>query len=138
MEHYEKVLLLCSVFGVGLEISDIPLKPVSFLLKRMGKVMNEDIHKEVKGLDSKFNEFKKKYDIDEIARIRQDISEFTNSCQRHERHSESDFDRIFEQIGRYHTLLELYGLTNGKIDIETKYIESVYQKCLSENKFFIG
>ena len=137
-ENIGSILSVLGVFGIGLEIAPAKIKPISWLLKKMGKVMNAEIIQKVEKLENEFQGFKKEEDIEKINNIRKEIVDFSLSCQRHEHHTRDEFDRIFERVDEYHNLLKKYEMQNGKIDIEVAYINKVYQSCLEENRFFMG
>ena len=132
------IIALCGVFGIGLEIAPVNIRPISWILKKAGNVINEDLIKKVNILDTEFKEFKDDEYMERINSIRKEIVDFSLSCQRKERHTRDEFDRIFKRMDTYHNLLDKYGMENGKIDIEVGYINNTYRKCLEENKFFEG
>lgn len=137
-KNYGMVLTIAGALGISLEISPAKCRPVSWLLKKIGKIMLGDIEKKVSKLDEDFSVFRKNYDLEQISRIRKEISDFVISLQRTEKHTKKDFERINNRIVEYHNLLDKHGLENSNIDIETKYINDVYLECLKDQKFFDG
>lgn len=137
-ENWGTIVGCCGVFGIGLEIAPIDIHPVSWVLKRIGTIMNADIMEKVNRMESELKSFREEKDMDKINDIRKEIVDFSLSCQRDEHHTRDEFDRIFERVNTYHDLLKKYGKENGKIDIEVNYINKVYSECLENHKFFEG
>lgn len=137
-DNWGDILAACGILGIGLEIAPAQIKPVSWILKKIGKTMNAEIIQKVEKIEKEFEDFKKEDDIEKINNIRKEIADFSLSCQRQEHHTSNEFDRIFTRVGDYHNLLKKYKMENGKIDTEVAYITKVYQSCLEENKFFMG
>lgn len=75
-----------------------------------------------------------KIDRNEIDRIRWEILSFSNQCKHGLTPGQDDFNHIFDLHVKYETLLDNYGLKNGQIDIEFKYIKSYYLKLSEEGK----
>ena len=80
------IIALCGVFGIGLEIAPVNIRPISWILKKAGNVINEDLIKKVNILDKEFKEFKDDEYMERINSIRKEIVDFSLSCQRKERH----------------------------------------------------
>lgn len=137
-ENWGGIVSLCGVLGIGLELAPIKIKPISVLLKKAGRIMNSEIISKVDRIEKELHDFKKENDYEKINNIRKEIVDFSLSCQRDEHHTRDEFDRIFERVDEYHSLLKKYSLENGKIDIEVSFINKVYQECLESHKFFEG
>lgn len=132
------VLSVCGALGIGLEVSPAKVRPISALLKWIGGALYAPVDKKIDALQTEFKSFRKDYDMGKIRNLRAEIIGFSISCQRDEKHTQEDFNRIFEQVDHYHALLEQYDMTNGKIDIEVAYITKIYNDCLVKGKFFKG
>lgn len=137
-ENWGTIIGCCGVFGIGLEIAPIDIQPVSWLLKRIGSIMNADIIEKVNQMEKELHSFMAEEDMEKINNIRKEIVDFSLSCQRDEHHTRDEFDRIFDRVNTYHDLLKKYKKENGKIDIEVNYINKVYSECLEYHKFFEG
>lgn len=137
-ENWGVIVGCCGVFGIGLEISPIDIQPISWILKKIGSVMNSDIIEKVNLMEKELHSFRTEEDMEKINNIRKEIVDFSLSCQRDEHHTRDEFDRIFERVNTYHDLLKKYKKENGKIDIEVNYINKVYSECLEYHKFFEG
>lgn len=137
-DHWGDILALCGVFGIGLEITPVKFKPISKLLQKAGLIMNSEIIKKVDNIERELYDFKKESDSEKINNIRKEIVDFSLSCQRDEHHTRDEFDRVLGRVDEYHDLLKKYKKENGKIDIEVRFINKIYQECLFEHKFFEG
>ena len=136
--NWGSIIGCCGVFGVGLAIAPVEIKPVTWVLKKIGTIMNSDIIEKVNNLENEIHSFRKEEDMEKINNIRKEIVDFSLSCQRTEHHTRDEYDRIFNRVSAYHDLLQRYKMENGKIDIEVSYIKKVYAECLEEHKFFEG
>lgn len=137
-DNWGTIAAILGALGIGLEVAPIKINPVSWLLKKIGNMMNADIINELNRFKNEFDTHLKNCDLDKINDIRKEIVDFSLSCQRGEHHTRDEFDRIFSRVGTYHELLDKYKMQNGKIDIEVTYINKVYGECLEEHKFFEG
>ena len=143
--NYGTILAIAGALGVSFEVGSQKIKPITAIMVWIGKRANASLYermdvieKKIDGLQKDFEVNKAEGDKREIYNIRKEIAQFSISCQKKEKHTPEDFERIFERIAQYHDLLLKYNLTNGKIDIETGYINTVYEQCLAENSFFEG
>ena len=137
--NWGTIVTVLGVLGIGIEVVPvIKINPVSWILKRIGNMLNADITKKVDVLQDEFHRHLKERDFDRINDIRKEIVDFSLSCQRDEHHTRDEFERIFSRVDEYHNLLVKYKMENGKINIEVGYIEKVYAMCLEEHRFFEG
>lgn len=137
--NWGTIVTVLGVLGIGIEVVPvIKINPVSWILKRIGNMLNADITKKVDVLQDEFHHHLKERDFDRINDIRKEIVDFSLSCQRDEHHTRDEFERIFSRVDEYHNLLKKYKMENGKINIEVGYIEKVYAMCLEEHRFFEG
>lgn len=137
--NWGTIVAVFGVMGIGIEVTPfIKINPVSWLMYRIGNMLNAELLKEVSSLKKEFHDHLKEDDDEKINNIRKEIVDFSLSCQREEHHTRDEFDRIFERVEKYHKLLEKYKKENGKIDIEVNYIKKIYALCLEQHKFFEG
>ena len=137
--NWGSIVAVCGALGIGIELTPfIKLNPISWILKRVGNIMNSELLQEVATLKKEFHEHLQEDDEEKINSIRKEIVDFSLSCQRDEHHTRDEFDRIFERVEKYHDLLKKYNKENGKINIEVNYINKIYMSCLEEHKFFEG
>lgn len=101
---------------------------------KMGN-LSEEIHTDVSTIEKKVNELSMNVDQNEIDRIRWELLDFSNSCQRGINHTQNEFDHIFNINSKYHDILKRAKLTNGQVDREMKYLEDLYQTKKQEDSF---
>ncbi|MBR5584014.1 MAG: hypothetical protein IKW21_05755 [Lachnospiraceae bacterium] len=137
-ENWGAVVGILSASGICIEVIPVKVYPVSWLLKKIGSIMNADLIEEIQKIKKEYNDHLEDYDKEKINEIRKEINDFSLSCQRGEHHTRDEFERIFSRIGEYHDILRKRNQENGKIDIEVAYINKIYQMCLEEHRFFEG
>ena len=130
------------VLSIFVEITPIKINPVSTLLKFIGSNINADFKAEISAVKTEIETTKEsvqkidnKVDNNEIDRIRWEILDFANTCRNKRKHTREEFLHIIALNEKYHKILDERGETNGQIDIEYDYIESIYRKCLENNSF---
>ena len=130
------------VLSIFVEITPIKINPVSTLLKFIGSNINADLKAEISAVKTEIETTKEsvqkidnKVDNNEIDRIRWEILDFANTCRNKRKHTREEFLHIIALNEKYHKILDERGETNGQIDIEYDYIESIYRKCLENNSF---
>ena len=130
------------VLGIFVEITPIKINPVSTLLKFIGSNINADLKAEISAVKTEIETTKESVqkidnnvDNNEIDRIRWEILDFANTCRNKRKHTREEFLHIIALNEKYHKILDERGETNGQIDIEYDYIESIYRKCLENNSF---
>lgn len=134
--------LIALVVSTLFEISPIKWNPISAILAWLGKKMNSQVlervgeqDKKIDSLNSKIDDLDEKIDMNEIDHIRWEILNFANECRNERRHTKDEFDHIINLHGKYENIIDSRNMTNGLIDIEFKYIEDLYRKCLEHNDF---
>lgn len=132
------------VFGLGtfLEISKIEINPWSSLFRWIGNCLMADVKTEIKEIKEEQKELAKRQDeltrqraIDAADRIKAEIFNFYNECQKGQRHSEGEFIHIIQQNVKYEKLIEETKEQNGVYEAEYKYILAIYEKCQREKDF---
>lgn len=137
--NWGTIVAVLGFFGIGIEVTPfIKINPVSWVMCKIGHMLNAELLKEVTSLKKEFHEHLKDEDIKEINSIRKEIVSFSLACQRGEHHTRDEFGRIFSRIDTYHKLIEKHKIKNGQIDIEVKYINQIFLDCEREHKFFEG
>ena len=127
--------LALAIVGSLVEITPIKFNPISAILRWLGKRLNSAISEQVEALSEKQDILRDTVDDNEIDRIRWEILDFANSCRNGRKHTMEEFDHVIELNTKYHAILKRRNLTNGKIDLEYAYIESLYKRCQQENSF---
>ena len=131
-DHWpEIVLALSTVF----EISPIKIKPLSAVLKWLGRKLNEDVDKRLQRLEERADDQRKSIDENEMDRIRWEVLDFANACRNHVRHTKDEFQHIISLNAKYHKLLEKYDQQNGVFDAEYDYILEMYKELQHNNEF---
>jgi len=129
IELFKKVLGLLASCGIVIEFTPfIKLNPISWILKKMGSIMNEELYKRMDKLQEKMIDH-------EIDQLRWNILDFANSCRQGRRHTKEEFDHVISCHAVYEKILEENGRTNGQVDTDYKYIEKLYYKCMEDNDF---
>lgn len=111
-----------------IQITPLKLDPWSKIAKWIGNALNGDLMKEVGALNDHV-------DQNEIDRLRWEILDFANSCQRGHKHSQEEFDHIVKMHEKYEEILRRRRETNGQIDLAFEYITTLYKKCQIEHDF---
>lgn len=138
-ENWGTIVAILGLFGIGIEMTPfIKINPISWIMSKIGHMLNAEMLKELSMLKTELHDHLKADDEKEIKRIRKEIIGFALSCQRDERHTRDEFERIFSSVDEYHNLIDKHKMKNGQIDNEVKYINKVYLSCEEEHKFFEG
>lgn len=137
--NWGTIVTVLGVLGIGIEVVPvIKINPVSWILKRIGNMLNAELLIKVDRLEKDFHDHLEAEDMKEINDIRKEIVSFSLACQRNEHHTRDEFHRIFKRIDDYHALLKKHKMENGHIDIEVRYINQIYMDCEKEHRFFGG
>ena len=103
-----------------IQITPIKINPWTTLFKWIGNKANEDLRKEVGGVNKKLDSLSKDVDDlsrqrkeDEKDRIRWEILDFANSCRNGRRHTKDEYLHIIELNDKYKKLLKETGDKNG-------------------------
>ena len=86
-------------------------------------------------LQKRLNQMEKSNDLQSIRQIRAHILDFANSCMNGRKHTQKDFDNIFEEDKEYKKLVKKCKVTNARYKEDFDFIVSVYHKCLEKNSF---
>lgn len=131
----------------------IPFHPISYILGSFGKMLNKSLYEKMdeiekqqeknnkkimelnEKVDKKFEEKQKDDDEKEAKRLRARIIEFADSCRVGNKHTQNHFENVFRDYDDYIRYCSKNSIPNHFIDAEHDYIDSVYHKCLKENRF---
>lgn len=127
--------LLFVIFTSLVEVTPIKINPITAVLRWFGNKINGPLMERLDDQDEKMDELRDSIDDNEIDRIRWEILVFANSCREGQRHTLDEFDHIIELNEKYHKILKRRNLTNGKIDLEYRYIVKIYENCQATNDF---
>ena len=125
-----------------IQITPIKINPWTTLFKWIGNKANEDLRKEVGGVNKKLDSLSKDVDDlsrqrkeDEKDRIRWEILDFANSCRNGRRHTKDEYLHIIELNDKYKKLLKETGDKNGVFEVEYEYIKGLYKERQEKNDF---
>lgn len=127
-EMIEPVLHILATCGIIIEFTPIKINPLSYILKRIGNIMNSDINVQIRRLNDELVEH-------EIDQLRWNILEFSNSCMQGKNHTKEEFDHVISDHQKYEQILKREGKTNGQVDIAFNAILDIYAKCIRDNSF---
>ena len=116
-----------------------------WLLRAMGRAINNEIKEEIDALAEKIKDVDKKVDdmnkIKELERVRQArqrILRFSDEILHAQRHSKEHFDEILEDVDLYEDYCrEHEDYENNKAVLAITTIRDIYKKCLKEHDFLV-
>lgn len=111
-------------------------KPWTYILKKLGKAMNEEMDKKVENLGKELKDLRTSCDEKAMNDCRTRILRFNDEILHKQRHSKEHFDQILADISNY----ELYcknhlDFKNNIAKLAIENVEATYTKCLNENSF---
>ena len=150
MAELENILETGMVGVAIILVGMIKIPPVKnnfwqWLLRTMGKAINDEIKEEIDALAEKIKDVDKKVDdmnkIEELERVRQArqrILRFSDEILHAQRHSKEHFDEILEDIDLYEDYCrEHEDYENNKAVLAITTIRDIYKKCLKEHDFLV-
>jgi hypothetical protein len=115
---------------IGIEISPIKINPITWILRNIGNLLNQDIKKEVSNLSSKVDKLEENQDFTDISNIKQSITNY-HALLINSGLDENQYRRCFELEDRYKVYKEKYkGKVNGHLDA---MFASIHNNYLKEN-----
>ena len=127
-----------------IQIAPIKLNPWGWVLKQIGKIINEDLSEKIDDMAKKIDEVDEKVDaleaeMDEKDAIqsRRRILRFADECRREKKHSQEHFTEIVEgDIKLYQNYCNTHTeFKNDKCVMSIDFIEKAYKHCLDCNDF---
>lgn len=127
-----------AIFGALtlIEITPIKINPWKSLLKWIGNTINLDLKNQVNAMEKDLKELKVDCEKQNVANMRWEILNYTNSCRRGIHHSKDEWQHLLDQLSRYEAYTEEKGIINGVIDEDAKYLRTLYSECNKNNNFF--
>lgn len=129
----------CSILIVLLsliQISPIKWNPWSSILKKIGKMMNEDLSTKVTKLENGLTALQKSCDEKAMNDCRTRILRFNDEILHKQRHSKEHFDQIITDISNYELYCEKHpDFKNNIAKLAIENVEATYAKCLNEKSF---
>lgn len=129
------VLKIAAGLSIFIQIVPIKIKPISLLLKWIGKELNKESDAKIDKLTTAVKELEENQDNNEKDRIRWEILDFANSCRNNIRHTKDEFQHIISLNDKYKVLLKKTNDTNGVFDAEYEYIKKIYTERQEKNDF---
>ena len=127
-DYIKPILQIFAACGIIIEFSPIKINPLSYILKRIGSIMNSDLNAQIRVLNEELVEH-------EIDQLRWNILDFSNSCMRGENHTKEEFDHVINDHQKYEEILKREGRVNGQVDMAYSVIIELYTKHIKDNSF---
>ncbi|MGL6202047.1 MAG: hypothetical protein ACRC3H_24275 [Lachnospiraceae bacterium] len=126
-----------TAFGALTLIQIVPIRfdPWTYLLKWIGGVVTGPLKLQIAALDHKIDTNQKMAEEDHAEDMRWDIRIFTDACKKGEHHTPEEWRHIIAQMERYEAYVTKYGISNGVIKEETKYLRKLYEERNNKNDF---
>ena len=86
-------------------------------------------------MKKRMDRVEKSNDLQTIRQIRAHILDFANSCMNGRKHTQKDFDNIFEEDKEYAGLCKKHKIRNARYKEDFDFIKTCYHKCLEDNSF---
>lgn len=129
--------MMAGITAVSIFVEFVPIKisPISWVLKWIGKQINQDIKEQLQELQNKVDTLEMQEVQNEVDQIRNEILKFGKSCRNKEKHTQKQFEQIIYLYKKYEDLVEKYKIDNGVLEIEYDYILEIYKRCQREGTF---
>lgn len=119
-----------------IQIAPIKINPWSYLLRKLGKSMNEDIIKKVDNLELIVGNLQTSCDERAMTDCRTRILHFNDEILHKKRHTKEHFDQILIDISNYETYCNKHkDYRNNIAHLAIKHIKDTYDKCIDEDTF---
>lgn len=115
-KNSKELAAIITIISVLIEITPIRLNPISYLLKKIGNMMNADINHRLNKLEEYVIENHKK-------ELRIQISNFASDLRHNVPKSESQFIAIIQLCDEY-----LENKWNSKVKLDAEFIKNEYLK----------
>lgn len=157
--YIKEGIWILGMLGVAIEITPnkiIKVNPIRFLVKKFSRFFLSEIYDKLENIKRCNKEFRTetnettsqikedvkilqdKCDENELMRKREYILNFSNSCMRHLKHTQEEFNQIIQIHDEYSKYISDHNLKNGHVDIAYDFIEETYHNCLTNNTFLKG
>lgn len=118
---------LIAVLGLlGIEIAPIKIRPISWIFRKIGNLLNHDIREEVDKINTKVNAIEESQDFADIFSIKQRITNY-HALLLNSGLDENQYRRCFELETKYRGYQEKYpGRVNGHMDAMFEALHTNY------------
>ena len=129
MAYIKEYAALIGILGlIGIEIAPIKINPLTWILSRVGKLLNQDIKKEVNKLSDKVDKLEENQDFTDIFNIKQSITTY-HALLMNSGLDNNQYRRCFELETKYKEYKNKYpGRVNGHLDAMFEVIHANYLK----------
>lgn len=111
-------------------------KPWTYILKKLGKAMNEEMDKKVENLGKELKDLRISCDEKAMHDRRNRILRFNDEILHKQRHSKEHFDQILIDISDYELYCDNHeDFKNNVANLAITNVKTTYAKCLAENSF---
>lgn len=111
-------------------------KPWTYVFKKLGEAMNEDIDKKVTDLSKDLKALQTSCDEKAMNDSRARILRFNDEIMHGTRHSKEHFDQILNDISEYESYCDTHkDFKNNIAKLAIKHIEDTFNKCVDKNSF---
>lgn len=121
--------------GVIFEITPIKIKPISKILKWIGKKLNEGVREDISKLQIKVDCVKNDMQSHTVESQRRDILNFANELRNGEKKTEEHFSYIMKLHDRYEEYTKRNKIKNSQADLAYEYILDMYKQCRDGDGF---
>lgn len=119
-----------------IQISPIKLNPWSWIAKKIGRAMNQEVIEKVGRLENDLKSMKDAQEERNAKNARTKILEFGDELYHDIKHSKESFDDILDIITEYEQYCESHpNFKNKRTERTVKHIVSVYDTCRDEHTF---
>lgn len=129
--------ILGALLGVTvIQVAPIKIDPWTWLLKWIGKTMNQEVMNELENVKKQVNMIEAKADEREAVSSRNRIVRFSDEILHGVKHSKEHFDQVLMDCTKYEKYCDEHkDFENNVAQESIKLIKSTYEKCLREKSF---
>ncbi len=119
-----------------IQIAPIKLDPWSWLLRKIGKTMNEEITMKVNNLEKGLENLQTSCDERAMNDCRTRILRFNDEILHKQRHTKEHFDQILIDISDYETYCGKHkDYKNNIANLAIKHVKDTYNNCVDDGTF---
>jgi len=119
-----------------IQISPIKLNPWSWIAKKVGKAVNQEVIDKVDKMEIDLKNMRAKMDENNAKNARTKILRFGDELMHGVKHSKDSFDDILNTITEYDRYcLEHKDFKNRVTESTVRHIQGVYDKCMEGHSF---
>lgn len=119
-----------------IQIAPIKLDPWSWLLRKIGKTMNEEINNKVNSLEKGLKKLQISCDERAMNDCRTRILRFNDEILHKQRHTKEHFDQILIDISNYESYCGAHeDYKNNIANLAIKHVKDTYNNCVDDGTF---